>query len=99
MVGKELFDSFLSPQRSACSCLCQTCGTRPSNAVCIFDAGSQEPADKKYPQLDAVITFFSNKHPSLRTTADPGKPLALPHRSFEALVSLLAACRPACQLE
>ncbi|CAK0785632.1 hypothetical protein CVIRNUC_008843 [Coccomyxa viridis] len=55
-------------------------------------SGSQEPADKKYPQLDAVITFFSDKHPSLRTTADPGKPLALPHRSFEALVIFLREC-------
>lgn len=67
------------------------------NAACVFDAGSQEPADKGYPQLDAVITFFSDKHPSLRTTTDAGKPLALPHRSFEALVSLSAACIPACQ--
>ena len=97
-VGKERSDSFLSPQRSACSCLCQTCWTRPSNAVGIFDAGSQEPANKEYPQLDAVITFFSDKHPSLRTTADPGKPLALTHRSFEALVSLSADCITACQL-
>ena len=49
-------------------------------------AGSQEPKPLDYPTPDAVIRFFSQKHPSLRTAADMGKPLALPHRSFEALV-------------
>ena len=97
-VGKERSGEWMTSQQSAGSCLCQTGRTRPTNPVCVCDAGSQEPAEKEYPQLDAVITFFSDKHPSLRTTADPGKPLALPHRSFEALVSLPAACIPACQL-
>ena len=64
----------------------------------VFDAGSQGPADKELPPPDALITFVSDKHPSLRNAADPGKPLALPHRSFEALVSLSAACIPARQL-
>ena len=97
-VGKDSSGDWMFPQRSACSSLCHTGRALPINAVCVFDAGSQELADTEYPQLDAVITFFSDKHPSLRTTADPGKPLALPHRSFEALVSLPAPCTPACQL-
>lgn len=53
----------------------------------IGNAGSQDLKPVEYPTPDAVIQFFSQKHPSLRTVADMGKPLALPHRSFEALVS------------
>lgn len=41
---------------------------------------------QNFPQPEVVIQFFSDKHPSLRTAADMSKQLALPHRSFEALV-------------
>jgi len=61
----------------------------------------QEGAEARYPKPSAVIHYFAIRNPRLRTPADPTKLLAMPHKTFLALVrcSLLFSSAPSLNVD
>lgn len=56
-------------------------------------AGTEQPP--QYPTVDAMLAFVRDRHPRFADVADLNRSLQLPARSFQALISFLAACKQA----